>query len=277
MLIKNIRFDTWVDVNTVASVNVGTRFKLFNVSIHPVLVVESATQPSADYEDGTVVVSSQPLVVEGGADKIWMRTISESHSGEIFVESTSLFSYSDNGIDQRVYTGLQGITTQPFVEINAKNGTQFEAASYLSSLPANGSVDTIITTGSLPVLIKGFDIIADGAGVTVTLYESPTFSGGVTVNSYNLSAASSNTSLSVVLAGVTTTDVGVQKSSTITILGVKTPGNSKSSPSTGLPGLDRVLKPNTTYLRRITSIDSSETQRLSLYTTWYEGPLSTEI
>lgn len=266
----------WVDVYVEESIEEGRKLKVFNHSNVIVVLKSSATQP-VNLEDTITLLPNSGVVYHAGQTKLWISKSSPSDAKVTVTDGELPFSYSDNGLDPRAYTGYQGVTTQPFVEANVKNGTQFEAASFVPVLASGATIDTVFTTGSHSVLIKGFDILADGAGVQVTLYESPTFTGGTPISGYNLSAASNATPESTILAGVTTSATGTQKSSTLTLLGATTPGTSKSSPSGGLPGLDRVLKPNTTYLRRIVSIDGAGDQRLALYTTWYEGPLSTEL
>lgn len=181
----------------------------------------------------------------------------------------------DANIDPRVYTGLQAFTTQGFTEANVKNGSQFDAANYVPALASLGSVDLIFQTGSLPVLIKAQNVAFDGAGVQVELFEGPTYSGGVSDTPFNLSDIDPKASTVTILMGVTTTDDGVKIAPTLTMLGGVEPGN-KATPTGMVAGLDRALAPNTTYLRRITSIDGAGAQRVATYATWYEGPLSSD-
>jgi len=195
--------------------------------------------------------------------------------------SADFFLLGSNGpaVDPRVYNGFQGITTQPFTEANVKNGTQFEAATS-GTIAASATIDTVFITGSKPVLIKASDVDIDGAGVTVTLYRTPTYTldSGAPVTPYNLkdSAQLTNPSTVTIRAGVTVQQVGTQVSAPLRIVGGNNPG-SQSTPTGRIRGLDRELQPNTTYLRRVVSNDASESQTIATYSTWYEGPLSVDL
>lgn len=265
--------NTWININTVYSLTNTKRIKIQNIGGIELYVQCSVVEPTDDLLS-VVLDPKETLIVRPEQDDVWVKS-PNNYSGWIFVQDNSPFDFSDNGIDPRVYSGLQGLTVQPFVEANVKNGTQFEASTYIPSLAAGQSVYSTIQTGNLPVLIKASELEVDGAGIQVTLYKNPVVSGGTITPSFNLDTGSGNTALSVIRSGVTVTSEGTQVSTPLTLLG-GVRGGTNSVATNGTIGLDRVLEPNTLYLRKVTSIDTAS-QRVSLYTTWYEGPLSTDL
>lgn len=264
----------WININDVQSIPNSRRIKIQNIGNTELLVQCSEIIPTDD--DLSVVLDpKETLVVRPDQYDVWVKAPSHS-SGWIYAQSNSPYDFSDNGLDPRLYTGLQGIITQPFTEANVKNGTQFEVSFYTPALAAGANLDIVFTTGDLPILLKASHLEVNGAGITMTFYRSPTYTGGTPVQTYNLNSGSGIEAQTVVLQGATVTSAGVQISTPITFMGSVVPGASSSSVTNGEVGLDRVFEPNTTYLRRITSIDTNA-QVAAFYTTWYEGPLSVDL
>lgn len=180
------------------------------------------------------------------------------------------------------------VTTQGFVEYNVKNGTQFSTSSYLTGLTGNQVLDTIISTGDKPVIIKSQEYEYNGDGLTIEWFKDPVFTGGsnITAGIFN-QKPSSTTLTSITLTGVKATDpstldfsldntsiptvtfTGTAIQPLITLLGDAS--KPKKGSGTGrVAGLDLILEPNSVYLFRKTSL-SSDAQSISGFSTWYEG------
>jgi len=177
-----------------------------------------------------------------------------------------------------LYTGTRAMTVQYYTEANVKNGAQHALATYNPALPAApGFTDIVVITGALPISIKGRAFQWDGAGIQLDTYRSPTYTGGTPITYYNMSDIAQLAGLAQILGSPTVTDVGVRISPTRTLLGSTGQGNSVlSSAAKDADGLESILAPNTTYLFRTTSLHTA-TQRLSSFSTWYEGDLDLPI
>lgn len=188
-----------------------------------------------------------------------------------------------------IVRGLRAITVQFYTEANVKNGAQFAASSYFTSLAEGELLDTIIVVGDKPIIIKAqYTGVRDSGDVLLDWYESPTYTGGqdITAGIYNQTEINPETS-TLSLFGVAPADadagnyepndtskpvissVGTKIQPTLVTLGIDTQGSSGSSARNTLIGLDHILEPNTTYLLRRTC--TASTAALFGYTTWYEG------
>jgi hypothetical protein len=178
-----------------------------------------------------------------------------------------------HGLPNSVFDGNKAITVQSFSELNSKAGNQFEVAQFL---PSSDAADLLLITGSDPVIIKSLAFTVDGDGVQYQFFEDADATGDLELVSYNLNKRSTNTAGMAVHESDTVTDEGTAVSPLITVIGAATPGL-QSTPTSALPGLERILSPSTTYLLRRKSLTSAQSQRMSFYMTWYEGPLSNTI
>lgn len=201
-----------------------------------------------------------------------MQTVTQE-GGVLAVE---LDGYSLPGLpfDERVYSGLKGLTTQPFIEANVKNSTQWEFSSLNSSLGAGLFQDAILLTGALPVIIKNRQITFSGSGITAQVFESPAYTGGTLTTLYNLNRITLNSPQSTVRVGVTTSVVGTEIAAPTYSIGAATQAP-KTVGTFLTTGVERILKPNTPYLLRITNNDTSAC-KVGIYTTFYEGELSNQ-
>lgn len=275
----------------IAAVNGTQIFDVSGLDIHLATISISAqSYPSA----GTVTIETQlvgsviwsvvamnaPLAndvfrqIEGDIAKVRL-TI----SGIVGGQGLSLQLVENQGFPFRAFEGQRALTVQNYIEANAKNGTQFEASSYIAALGVGASIDSVFVTGSKPIAIKSSQLNTDASDLVVTTYKNPTYTGGAAVAVYNLSDINPVATTVQVLAGVTTTDVGTQIAPTFNIIGADASGgigNPVHSPTFAVPGNERILAPNTTYMRRITN-NSDTAAKVSLYLTWYEGELDLPI
>lgn len=167
------------------------------------------------------------------------------------------------------YEGTRALTIQGYVEANVKNGVQHEGSTLLTiaGLAAN---DTIFLTGSLPVALKGRIISYTGGGVTGEIFEAPAYTGGTSAAYQNPNAITQVAGLSQIIVGATVTDDGTLKFAPTHSLGNQS-NQGKGATDTGIVG-ERILKPNTAYLLRLTSLDT-QSQSVASFLSWYEGEL----
>lgn len=256
----------YTNVYTASSIPVGTKILLQNISSSDLFVcLYSEAQ-----DQGFLLQPYEEYIVPAGSLGCFVRTTS-LHGGLISVEAGA-WNTIGAPIDERVYTGLKGLTVQPFIEANVKNGTQWEVSFENTSVAAGTSADTIMTTGNQYVLIKSRQVNFTGSEIEVSVYKNSTYSGGVIVPVYNLNTAISGSPLATLRAGVTVTSVGTEIAAKTHAYGTDTNVN-QAAGSYNVSGLERVLQPNTTYLLRILN-QSSITIKVAGYITFYEGEIS---
>jgi hypothetical protein len=176
-------------------------------------------------------------------------------------------------LNGQLVDGGKAITVQTFAELNSKSGDQYEVAQYL---PSADAADLLIVTGSQPVIIKVVDFVVDGDGVQFRLFKNPDATADGALTGYCLNADIGAQPETTVHVSDTVTNEGTPVTPLVTIIGSSTPG-SASSPTASIRGLERILAPNTQYLLRRNSLTDAQSQRMSFYMTWYEGPLSTNV
>lgn len=180
--------------------------------------------------------------------------------------SSSVGEEAPNGL----YSGTRAITVQSYTEANAKNGSEHEASVYLTAVAAGANNDTIFQVGSLPVSIKARVVSYTGAGVEGNIFEAPSYTGGTPLALYNATSINPIASLSSVLEGATVTVNGTQAFASTHSIG-NTSNQGQGSTGSVL-GSEKILKPNTDYLFRLTSLDT-QPEDISSFVSWYEGEL----
>lgn len=167
-----------------------------------------------------------------------------------------------------LFTGLRAMTTQSYTEANSKLGAEHEGSTYIPSLAGLGVNNTIFLTGAKPVILKARRVSFSGLGVIAEIFESPTYTGG-TANVYqNSNAINPITGLTTIIVGSTVTLDGVLKFAPVPLIGSSSQ-QSKGATSV-VAGSEQILKPNTAYLFRITSLDP-QIQSVASFLSWYEG------
>jgi len=177
--------------------------------------------------------------------------------------------YPSKWFPNGLFSGIRAMTTQSYVEANVKNGVQYELALEALAVLANGNVDTLFTTGNVPVLVKARQISFNGIKVEARVYRSPTFSGGSVVPYFNLNDRNPVAGTVVIRSGATISAVGTEFGAPTFAYGSEGQGNSVIS-TFQLAGSERLLAPNTTYMLRVTNKDTSA-KNIAAYLTWYEG------
>lgn len=193
---------------------------------------------------------------------------------KVLTTSANLTKRLKVSINEQLVDGPKALTVQPFTEQNIKSGKQFETAAYT---PDAVSEDILIQTGSQYVIIKAIDLQIDGDGIQYQILSNVTATPGTAFEVTNLKAGDTNAAETAVsLVDDANTDNAVTESPLITLIGSTTPG-SASTPTQTIPGLERILQPNTDYLLRRESLTDEQSQKSAFYMTWHEGELSTNI
>lgn len=257
----------FTNLYTAASITVGMKLGLQNLSSDPIIITLGT---SGSVNNGYILNPLESTVIPAGVTGCFVQTV----TGEAGVVALDVGGYNIHGmsIDERVYTGLKALTVQPFIESNVKNSTEWEFSSINSNLGAGLSQDAVFIVGSQPVLIKNRQITFTGAQITAQLFEAPTYTGGTPAVMHNLNRITPNAPLSTSRYGVTVSDTGTECGAPTYALGATDQGNRTVGTFT-VTGLERVLKPNTTYLLRITNNDTVAV-KVATYVTFYEGEIS---
>lgn len=184
-----------------------------------------------------------------------------------FISKESIYAFF-----REMRKGRKALVTQSYTEANVKNGVQFQYSDYDPALAASGVKNYIFTTGAKPVAMKGRTLMYDGLGVKIEVMASPDFTGGTLESVHGFNAINQEASTAQITKDPTLNDLGVPALPARYYIGSNA-GGSRTAAVTAEEafGLETILAPNTTYLIQITSLDTSDTQRLSMFYTWYEG------
>lgn len=185
---------------------------------------------------------------------------------DVHVETLLAQQFNPNGL----YSGLRAVNVQTYTESNSKLGLQHEGSTLLTDVPSLAKNDTIFLTGALPVSLKGRIIGFTGVGVIAEIFETPTYTGGVSAPYQNASAINPVAGLSEIIVGANVTADGVLKFAPDHLIG-NLSNQGKGTAST-VVGQEKILKPDTAYLFRLTSLDT-QPQDIASLLTWYEGEL----
>ena len=277
-IMNNITDSDWTSVNSASGIPVGTKLTLENKGSTTLTFKVSSTKPDASDTEGKTLYSVlkeglSNTVLLSQEDELWVRT-KRGEGANLYIQTTYPFNDSDNGLDPRLYTGLQGLTVQPFTEANVKNGTQFYI-SYEFTLPAASVQYAVFSTGSLPknTLIKNRIINTDGGMRYTPRVGATGIVTGDSIGIYNLNARSSNTSINTANLVTSVVDEGVSFDVVRSAAGV---GSNRQQGIFASDGVERLLQPDTDYLLKFENLDN-KTIFVVFYTTWYEGPLSVDI
>jgi len=174
------------------------------------------------------------------------------------------------GFPAGVFEGYRALTVQSYVEANSKNGVQHEGSVLLTAVPGSGTNNTIFLTGSLPVALKGRVISYSGEGVSGEIYSGATYTGGTEATYQNASDINPVAGEAKIIVGASIVTDGFLAFAPVYSIGNKS--NQGQGSTSSVLGAERLLKPNTAYLLRLTSLDASA-QDISSYLSWYEGGL----
>lgn len=185
------------------------------------------------------------------------------------VSISNLSDWPGEGLPSGIFTGTRAITSQNYTEANIKNGVQFEASALNTGIAAAGTVDVVFITGAKPIIVKARQLTFNGTSGTARVFRAPTYTGGTNATIYNLNDRNPVASTVTIKSGATVTATGTEFGAVTYLMG--STGNGQTVVSTfAVAGQERILRPNTTYLLRITNTSGS-TQDFASYLSWYEG------
>lgn len=187
----------------------------------------------------------------------------------IVVTPGNAFNSGGQPAPDGLYSGLRAITVQSYVEANSKLGVQHEISVFISQLAGGGVNDTLFITGSLPVIIKERTASYTGDGVILEIFEGATYSNiGSPITSYNLSRIVNTQPEAKFYSGATITSEGVTAFTPEYLIGNES--QQGKGGTNHVTGRERILKPNTVYLFKVTSTDNNA-EDIWLFDSFYEG------
>lgn len=150
-----------------------------------------------------------------------------------------------------------------------RGGVIFTASRLVSAVASGANTDSTFTTGAKPVVLYERNVDRSGSGVSAQIFEAPTTSGGTSAVAYSTNRNMTITPTVTLLTGVTTTATGTQVTATSYAI-----GNASNQGQGGQAVLGELvyLKPNTTYLLRLTNLDAAAAN-ITSFIAWAEGNL----
>jgi hypothetical protein len=261
------------NLNMTLSIPIGTNIFITNTTSYLVYIYTGAAQPNSNLEFYPLDYN-ESVEIPPSADTVWVR--SENISTNIMVQYSplaikpysSVTSSTTSNIPDGVFIGTRAMTVQGYTESNVKNGVQFNTSRRVVSLAGNTNSDSIFLTGAKPVILKARKIGYTGNGVSASIYTSPTFTGGITASITNPNNINPAPSTITLLSSPVITNIG-----TLTTAIAYSEGNITSQGrgnAEATLGEEVIMRPNTAYLLRVTSLDSAA-QNFNAYLSWYEG------
>lgn len=167
---------------------------------------------------------------------------------------------------------LRALRDGAILQEGVRSGRLYNASRRVLAVAAGANLDSIITTGALPVYLFQRDIGRSGLGVSASVFRGATYTGGTLeagVYSVNDLTGDGTNSTIQLRTGVTVTSIGTQTIATSYAI-----GNTSNQGQGGIAELKQPLYmlPNTVYLLRITSLDT-QAQDITSNIAWYEGYL----
>lgn len=261
----NLTQEVWTQITTSADGIIrhheGKTKIVYVVATSIVAALDPATAVMRD----TIIGTEIPYSGIPAGSFIWAYAI--SGNANVVVTSSNGASLS---LDAGYFNGLAGVISQTYTEANSKLGTQHEASALFAGVAGLASNDTIFITGALPLSLKGRVIGYSGLGVTAEIFRGPTYTGGTAAVYQNASDINPVTGLSQIITGATVTATGTLVFAPDYLIG-NASNQGKGDPGKVL-GRERLLRRNTTYLLRLTSLDT-QPQNITSLLSWYEGEL----
>lgn len=180
-------------------------------------------------------------------------------------------SIPEQNTPSAIYGGDMAVTVQSYTPLNVKRGTQWEFSTYNPTFAGGSTRYYVVITGSKPALIKGRAVYFTGAGLRLSTYRDPVYTGGTPVTFYNCNYRNPVAAELQILVDPSVTSEGVKIAADKHPLGTSPVGSASTSTLTNEGGdLEYLLDANSTYLFSTTNLDAGAI-RVSSFTTWYEG------
>lgn len=162
---------------------------------------------------------------------------------------------------------LSDITTQSYIERANKQGKLFTASRRVTDVAGSSNLDSIFITGTKQVIFNQRIIGYTGKGVVASIYRGAVATGGTAAEINNPNDIAPHTATARLLTGSTVTSIGQ-----LTVAATYSEGNASNQGqgnSQAKLGEQVIMAPNTTYLLRITSLDTAA-QNINAYVSWFE-------
>ena len=162
---------------------------------------------------------------------------------------------------------LSDITTQSYIERANKQGKLFTASRRVTDVAGGSNLDSIFITGTKQVIFNQRIIGYTGKGVVASIYRGAVATGGTAAEINNPNDITPQAATAQLLTGATVTNIGQ-----LTVAATYSEGNASNQGqgnSQAKLGEQIIMAPNTTYLLRITSLDTA-VQNINAYVSWFE-------
>jgi hypothetical protein len=162
---------------------------------------------------------------------------------------------------------LSDITTQSYIERANKQGKLFTASRRVTDIAGSSNLDSIFITGTKQVIFNQRIIGYTGKGVVASIYRGAVATGGTAAEINNPNDITPQAATAQLLTGATVTNIGQ-----LTVAATYSEGNTSNQGqgnSQAKLGEQIIMAPNTTYLLRITSLDTA-VQNINAYVSWFE-------
>lgn len=159
------------------------------------------------------------------------------------------------------------ILTTSYSERANKAGALFTASRRVTDVAGGSNLDSVLITGTRQVIFNQRIIGYTGKGVIASIYRAANVTGGTESDINNPNDVTPKATTVQVRTGVTVTDLG-----SLTVAATYSEGNSSNQGqgnSQAKLGETIIMAPNTTYLLRITSLDTAA-QNINAYISWLE-------
>lgn len=159
------------------------------------------------------------------------------------------------------------LTVQSYIERANKQGKLFTASRRVEAVAGSANLDSIFITGAKQVIFNQRIIGYTGKGVIASIYRGAVATGGTSAEINNPNDITPQAATAQLLTGSTITSTGQ-----LTIAAAYSEGNASNQGqgnSQAVLGERVIMAPNTTYLLRITSLDTAA-QNINAYVSWFE-------
>ncbi|WP_431638588.1 hypothetical protein [Enterobacter kobei] len=162
----------------------------------------------------------------------------------------------------------RAVVSQSLVDWRIKQGQLFTASRRVTQLAAGANLDSAIVTGSVPAILFQRTVGYTGKGVAASVYRAATYTGGTVQDVQNPNDINPGTPTLQLIAGGTASNlVNLTVATAYSEGNASNQGQGNAEAKLGEPV---IMLPNTTYVLRITSLDTSD-QNINAYISWYEG------
>lgn len=167
----------------------------------------------------------------------------------------------------RVTPQISTVTANTYSDAANKKGQLFTASRRVTGVAAGANLDSIFITGTKQVIFNQRIVGYSGSGLVASIYRGAVATGGTAAEINNPNDISPQTATAQLLTGSTVTSIGQ-----LTIAAAYSEGNASNQGqgnSQAVLGERVIMAPNTTYLLRITSLDTAA-QNINAYISWFE-------